>query len=145
MPDTKSPSCAPRHRRPAAPRDKVRQMDAREPVFELLNSILTICRDCMHLPVVRAFALPWIQRRVEQRKPSRECREVLDGATGGCFSVLWIGGTSCSLALPTRRAQYWRPTVAFVLLFFAAAPVCSMMCRVKLLVFTGSTRSWPFG
>ena len=84
-----------------------------------------------------AFALPWIASGVWNTKNLAACREVLDGARGACFSVLSERWNQLLFGISYPSEHYWRPTVAFVLLFVAAAPVLFFDLPRKLLIFTG--------
>jgi general L-amino acid transport system permease protein len=66
-----------------------------------------------------------------------ECREVLQGVTGGCFSVLTERWNQLLFGFQYPSEFYWRPSLAFVLLFLAAAPVLFFDLPRKLLIFTG--------
>jgi len=84
-----------------------------------------------------AFALPWIASGVWNTNSLAACREVLDGARGACFSVLSERWNQLLFGISYPSEHYWRPTVAFVLLFVAAAPVLFFDLPRKLLIFTG--------
>lgn len=84
-----------------------------------------------------AFALPWIASGVWNTNNLAACREVLDGARGACFSVLSERWNQLLFGISYPSEHYWRPTVAFVLLFVAAAPVLFFDLPRKLLIFTG--------
>jgi len=84
-----------------------------------------------------AFALPWIASGVWNTNSLAACREVLDGARGACFSVLSERWNQLLFGISYPSEHYWRPTVAFVLLFVAAAPVLFFNLPRKLLIFTG--------
>ncbi|MCE8006654.1 amino acid ABC transporter permease [Aestuariivita sp.] len=87
--------------------------------------------------LILAGSLPWLLNGVWTTSNIRECREVLDGATGGCFSVLSERWNQLLFGIAYPSDQYWRPTVAFVLLIAALAPVLFMHLPRKLLIFTG--------
>ena len=84
-----------------------------------------------------AFALPWIASGVWNTNSLAACREVLDGARGACFSVLSERWNQLLFGISYPSEHYWRPTVAFVFLFVAAAPVLFFDLPRKLLIFTG--------
>ena len=84
-----------------------------------------------------AFALPWIANGVWNTESLAACREVLNGERGACFSVLTERWNQLLFGISYPAEHYWRPTVAFVLLFFAAAPVLFFDLPRKLLFFTG--------
>ncbi|MDW4500464.1 amino acid ABC transporter permease [Sulfitobacter sp. D35] len=81
--------------------------------------------------------LPWLLGGVWNTSNIRECREVLDGAAGGCFSVLRERWNQLLFGIAYPQEGYWRPTLAFILLFVAAAPVLFSHLPRQLLVVTG--------
>ena len=83
-----------------------------------------------------AFVLPWLFNGVWTTSSLAECREVLDGARGGCFSVLTERVNQLLFGFTYPEELYWRPTVAFSLLFVAAAPVLFFKLPRQLLIFT---------
>lgn len=87
--------------------------------------------------VALAGVLPWLLGGVWNTNNIRECREVLEGASAGCFSVLTERWNQLIFGIAYDRSEYWRPTLAFVLLFVAAAPVMFSVLPRKLLIFTG--------
>jgi len=80
--------------------------------------------------------LPWLFGGVWNTSSIRECREVLEGAAGGCFSVLTERYTQLLFGIAYPSEAYWRPILAFVLLAAAAAPVMFPMVPRKMLIFT---------
>ncbi|MEM1066048.1 MAG: amino acid ABC transporter permease [Pseudomonadota bacterium] len=83
-----------------------------------------------------ALLVPWLVNGVWNAASIRECREIMAGSGGGCFAVLTERWHQLIFGrYPTD--QYWRPTVAFVLLFVALAPVLFQSVPRKLLIFTG--------
>ena len=83
-----------------------------------------------------AFALPWMFNGVWNTNSLSECREVLDGVRGGCFSVLTERVNQLLFGFTYPEELYWRPALAFVLLFVAAAPVLFFKLPRNLLLFT---------
>ncbi|MEM6759439.1 MAG: amino acid ABC transporter permease [Pseudomonadota bacterium] len=83
-----------------------------------------------------AFVLPWLFNGVWNTSSLAECREVLDGARGGCFSVLTERVNQLLFGFTYPEELYWRPTLAFVLLFAAAAPVLFFKLPRQMLIFT---------
>ena len=100
------------------------------------NSILTIL-SLIAIYYLGAFVLPWIWNGVWTTSSLAECREVLQGATAGCFSVLTERWNQLIFGFAYPSEFYWRPAIAFGLLFFAAAPVLFFDLPRKLLIFTG--------
>ena len=70
--------------------------------------------------VVLTATVPWIINGIWNTSSLAECREVLQGQVGACFSVL----TERWHQLIFGRYpidSYWRPTLAFLLMFVAIA------------------------
>ena len=80
--------------------------------------------------------LPWILNGVWGTSSLAECREVLDGVSGGCFSVLTERWNQLLFGFKYPADQYWRPALTFLLFFAAAAPVLFYKLPRKLLLFT---------
>jgi general L-amino acid transport system permease protein len=100
------------------------------------NTIMTL------LAVYFVFKLavgvfPWIANGVWSADNIRECRELIGDAGGGCFAVLSERWQQLLFGFKYPSDQYWRPTVAFILLFMAAAPVLFSHLPRVLLIFTG--------
>src|SRR6056297_3651694 len=93
-----------------------------------LNTVMTLLAIYLIYEIVSG-ALPWFLNGVWTTSSLAECREVLQGATGGCFSVLTERWNQLLFGFQYPSEQYWRPTLAFVLLFVALPR--------KLLIFTG--------
>ncbi|MEL7099686.1 MAG: amino acid ABC transporter permease [Pseudomonadota bacterium] len=108
----------------------------RENLFNgVSGSILTVL-SLLAIYYILASTLPWILNGVWTTDNIRECREVLDGATGACFSVLTERWAQLLYGISYPSEAYWRPTVAFFLLFVAAAPVLFFKLPRALLLFT---------
>ncbi len=119
---------------PATERGIVKWM--RENLFSTIpNAILTLVSFVI-IYLVLSKTLPWIMNGVWTTSSLSECREVLEGATGACFSVLTERWNQLMFGFVYPADQYWRPTLAFVLLFVAAAPVMFFDLPRKLLIFT---------
>lgn len=86
---------------------------------------------------VLSGTLPWILNGVWGTTSLAECREVLQGVSGGCFSVLTERWNQLLFGFKYPPDQYWRPTLAFLLFFAAAAPVLFYKLPRKLLIITG--------
>ena len=100
------------------------------------NTILTLVSLYFIYKIVSG-AWPWVTNGVWATSSLAECREVLDGATGACFSVLTERWNQLLFGFKYPVDAYWRPTLAFVLLIVAAAPVLFSKLPRKLLIFTG--------
>jgi general L-amino acid transport system permease protein len=100
------------------------------------NSILTVIALIIIYRLMSGF-LPWLFGGVWTTSSLAECREVLDGATAGCFSVLTERWNQLLFGFKYPEDGYWRLILAFVLLFVALAPVLFPMVSRKLLIVTG--------
>jgi general L-amino acid transport system permease protein len=65
-----------------------------------------------------------------------ECREILAGKTGACFSVLTERWNQLIYGFKYPVEEYWRPNLAFLLMLVAIAPVLFFELPRKLLIFT---------
>ncbi|PZX12273.1 L-glutamine ABC transporter membrane protein /L-glutamate ABC transporter membrane protein /L-aspartate ABC transporter membrane protein /L-asparagine ABC transporter membrane protein [Palleronia aestuarii] len=81
--------------------------------------------------------LPWLFNGVWNASDIRECREILQGATGGCFAVLAERWNQLLFGFSFPSDQYWRIVVAFLLFCIAAAPVLFAAVPRVLFVVTG--------
>ena len=98
-------------------------------------TILTLVALYVIFVILSGF-LPWLLGGVWNTGNIRECREVLDGAQGGCFSVLTERWNQLLFGIAYPQDGYWRPTLAFILLFVAAAPVLFGSVPRQLLIVT---------
>ncbi len=80
--------------------------------------------------------LPWIVNGVWTASSIRQCREMMDGAGGGCFAVLTERWNQLLFGFSYPSDAYWRPFTAFVLLFVCAAPVLFPDLPRRSLVLT---------
>ena len=104
---------------------------------DFLNSIMTVIA-LYAIFVIVAGIWPWLSNGLWTTSSLAECREILDGATGGCFSVLSERWNQLLFGFKYPPEQYWRPGLAFVLLFVAVAPLLfAMYVPNALLIFTG--------
>jgi general L-amino acid transport system permease protein len=99
------------------------------------NGLLTIVSAYV-IYLVLAVVLPWLMNGVWTTSSLSECREVLNGVTGGCFSVLTERWNQLLFGFKYPSEFYWRPTLALLLFFVAAAPVLFFDLPRKLLIFT---------
>jgi general L-amino acid transport system permease protein len=113
---------------------------ARENLFSSwLNSILTI------LSVLAVFWIvthiwPWFAHAVWNASSLQECRQIIaerwgEGVGGACFAVIHDRWRQFAFGF-YPSAHYWRPTLAFVLLFAALAPMLFSNVPRKLLWFS---------
>jgi len=109
----------------------------RENLFKgWFNSILTIVSLYFIYQIVTG-AFPWFANGIWSTSSLAECREVLDGATGACFSVLTERWNQLLFGFKYPSEGYWRPTLAFVFLIVALAPALYPAAPRKMLFFTG--------
>ncbi|QYX56732.1 amino acid ABC transporter permease [Roseovarius sp. SCSIO 43702] len=95
----------------------------RENLFSTIpNAILTVLA-LITLYYLLAGVLPWLLNGIWDAPSVRACRDILEGARGGCFAVLAERWNQLLFGFKYPSEEYWRPTLAFVLLFVAAAPV----------------------
>ncbi|RKF12866.1 amino acid ABC transporter permease [Roseovarius spongiae] len=99
------------------------------------NAALTIAA-LYAIYLVLAATLPWVLGGVWTTDSLTECREVLQGRSAACFSVLTERWNQLIFGFKYPDEFYWRPSLAFVLLFLAAAPVLFFDLPRKLLLFT---------
>ena len=100
------------------------------------NTVLTVL-SVFAIYYIVASSVPWFFNGVWHASSIRECRDILDGAVGGCFAVLTERWNQLLFGFTYPDDQYWRPTLAFVLLLVAAAPVMFFKyLPSKLLLFT---------
>ena len=119
---------------PAAETGVIKWM--RENLFSgIFNSIMTILA-IYFLVRFGMFALPWMWNGVWSTSSLAECRQVLEGTRGACFSVLTERWNQLLFGIAYPSDQYWRPTLAFVLLFVSVAPVLFSTLPRKLLIMT---------
>ncbi|MCR9157957.1 MAG: ABC transporter permease subunit [Rhodobacteraceae bacterium] len=108
----------------------------RENLFKgWFNSILTIL-SIYFIYVIVSGAWPWFANGIWTTSSLAECREMLDGMTGACFSVLTERWNQLLFGFKYPPEAYWRPILAFVLLIVAIAPVLYPKAPRKMLAFT---------
>ncbi|MEO1732535.1 MAG: amino acid ABC transporter permease [Pseudomonadota bacterium] len=100
-----------------------------------VNTLLTLV-SFWAIYVILSGSLPWILNGVWDAPSLQACREILDGKSGACFAVLTERWNQLIFGFKYPPDQYWRPTIAFVLLFIAAAPVLFFDLPRQLLLFT---------
>ena len=108
----------------------------RENLFKgWFNSLLTV----LAVLIVAYFLMqlvPWLVNGIWDAGSIRECREILEGARGGCFAVIAERWPQLLFGR-YPRGEYWRPVLAFLLVFVAAAPILFAQAPRALLWFTG--------
>jgi general L-amino acid transport system permease protein len=101
------------------------------------NSLLTIVSLYVVIEIVISAA-PWFLNGVWDSPSLTACREILDGKVGGCFAVLSERWNQLLFGFKYPEELYWRPGLAFVLLFVAGAPLLFYkIFPSKMLIFTG--------
>lgn len=108
----------------------------RENLFSsVLNTVLTVL--ALYFVIRGVIAVgPWMLNGVWNTGSLRECREVLEGTNAACWSVLTERWNQLLFGFKYPPEFYWRPTVAFVLLLVAAAPVLFNALPRKMLILT---------
>ncbi len=79
---------------------------------------------------------PWFANGIWNTDSLAECRDALQGQVGACFSVLSERWNQLLFGFSYPVEHYWRPGLAFIMLFAAAAPVMFFDLPRKLLLFT---------
>ena len=79
--------------------------------------------------------MPWLLNSVWNASSLGECREIAGPAGGACWAVIKERWHQYLFGFYPQDA-YWRPTLAFVLLFVALAPVLFTQVPKKVLWFT---------
>jgi len=100
------------------------------------NSILTVLA-FLAIYFILSRTMPWILNGIWDAPTLSACREILDGATGACFAVISERWNQLLFGFKYPSELYWRPALAFAMLFAAAAPVLFFDLPRKLLIFTG--------
>jgi general L-amino acid transport system permease protein len=100
------------------------------------NSLLTVAALYV-IYLILSGALPWLLYSVWDAGSLAECREILQGTSGACFAVLTERWPQLLFGFKYPASEYWRPVLAFVLMFGAIAPVLFFDLPRKLLIFTG--------
>ncbi|WP_412564172.1 amino acid ABC transporter permease [Thalassobius sp. MITS945101] len=99
------------------------------------NALLTVASFYV-IYLVLAQTMPWILNGLWTTSSLAECREILQGKSGACFSVLSERWNQLLYGFKYPVEEYWRPNLALVLLLIAAAPVLFFDLPRKLLIFT---------
>lgn len=101
------------------------------------NSLLTIVSLYVVIEIVISAA-PWFLNGVWDSPSLSACRDILDGNVGGCFAVLSERWNQLLFGFKYPSELYWRPGLAFILLFVAGAPLLFFkLFPSKMLIFTG--------
>jgi general L-amino acid transport system permease protein len=100
------------------------------------NALLTVAAFYV-IYLILSATLPWILNGVWDASSLSECREILQGKSGACFAVLTERWPQLLFGFKYPAEAYWRPTLAFFLMFGAIAPVLFFDLPRKLLIGTG--------
>ncbi len=100
-----------------------------------LNSVLTVL-SLLAIYWLLVGVMPWVMNGIWYSNSLAGCREALAGKTGACFAVLTERWNQLIFGFKYPTDLYWRPALAFILLFAAAAPVMFFDLPRKLLLFT---------
>lgn len=108
----------------------------RENLFSSVpNTILTLLALGLIYLVLKA-TMPWIFNGLWTTSSLAECREILDGTTGACFSVLTERWNQLIYGFKYPVEEYWRPNLTLLLMLVAIAPVLFFDLPRKLLIIT---------
>ena len=109
----------------------------RENLFSsVTNSILTLAA-LYGIYSILSGSMPWILGGIWQAPSLQACREILAGDSAGCFAVLTERWHQLIFGFKYPQEAYWRPTLAFVLLIVAVAPVLFANLPRRMLILTG--------
>jgi len=106
-----------------------------------LNTILTVLAIYFIVRLV-VGVWPWFANGVWDADNLAECRQILDGATGACFAVLSDRWTQMLFGIAYPADGFWRPTLAFILLFPSVAP--ALFAQYVPRKFLIATALYPF-
>ena len=99
------------------------------------NALLTVAAAYVIFLILTA-TLPWIWGGLWTTSSLAECREILQGMSAACFSVLTERWNQLLFGFKYPSEFYWRLTVALVLMGAALAPVLFFDLPRKLLIIT---------
>lgn len=103
-----------------------------------VNSVLTIAAIYIVFSIL-SHILPWFMNSIWQGSSLSECREIRDtvnnGEASACLAVINERWNQLIFGFYPKHL-YWRPVVAFILLFVALAPVLFDHLPKKLFLFT---------
>ncbi|WP_413874601.1 amino acid ABC transporter permease [Albidovulum sp.] len=99
-----------------------------------LSGFLTVLSVAALALLVQAVT-PWLSASIWNAGSLGECRALLEGAEGACWAVIRDRWTQLLFGFYPRE-EYWRPVLAFVLLFVALAPVLFPKVPRRVLWFS---------
>ena len=91
------------------------------------NSVLTLLALYFVVKIVTG-AFPWFANGVWVANSLAECREILQGETGGCFAVLTERWHQLLFGFKYPSDQYWRPALALCCCSWLLRQCCSLHC-----------------
>jgi len=100
--------------------------------FNILMTVLAI----YFIVRLGMFVLPWFFNGVWVAGSLNECREILNGRTGGCFAVITERWQQLLFGFYPSEG-YWRPVLAFLGMLLALAPVFFSSLPRAMLIFSG--------
>lgn len=109
----------------------------RDNLFSSVTSGILTLLAIWAIYLVLSGSLPWLLNGIWVADSIRDCRVILEGATGGCFAVLTERWNQLLFGFAYPNDAYWRPILAFILMFAAFAPVMFVALPRKMLIFTG--------
>ncbi|MGH8349267.1 MAG: ABC transporter permease subunit [Pseudomonas sp.] len=100
----------------------------------LWSSLLTLIALMLFTALANAV-FPWLANSVWQADSLGECRSILDGQPGACWGVIRERWPQLVFGF-YPQAAYWRPLMAFGLLFVALGPILFQRVPSKLAWFS---------
>ncbi|SPJ24988.1 amino acid ABC transporter permease [Palleronia abyssalis] len=107
----------------------------RENLFSSIPYAILTLLSLFVLYQILSGVLPWLLGGNWTASSIRECRELVEGA-GGCFAVLTERWNQLLFGFSYPSTEYWRPALAFLLLFVCVAPVLFPDLPSKSLILT---------
>ena len=130
----------PQERPPATQRGVVKWL--MENLFSSpMNAVLTVLGVIVTYMLIKA-ALPWFLQGVWSAKSLGECRQIIEanfgpGEHGACWAMIKERWNQFIFGFYPKE-MYWRPILAFALMFVALAPVLYYGIRRSNLIMVGS-------
>jgi len=112
----------------------------RENLFGGWLSIILTILSVLAIALIVHELYPWLSNSVWNAGSLTECRQILQGQTGACWAVIRVNWLQLVFGFYPSHL-YWRPVLAFVLLFGAIAPVLFPSVPRKVLFFSAA---YPF-
>ncbi|WFU11860.1 amino acid ABC transporter permease (plasmid) [Rhizobium sp. CB3090] len=99
-----------------------------------LSTVLTLASVVAVAWMAMAIA-PWLGHSIWRANSLAECRQILDGAPGACWGVIRDRWPQLLFGFYPSQL-YWRPVLAFALLFAALAPILFRSVPQRALWFS---------